>query len=357
MEERSRSKWIVLMVVLAMAPAPLWGQIGAFERSYFVVAQPTPHETGAMSTFEAAGDSGNLLTEAQILHRVPLLTYLTTAHRQAGVSPWRINLRFTFQFRLRVLEVGDSAPIRSPSYMPRFKLQLLRAYGGRGPYISGFRNIAGLHLVLGHHSNGGDGCVFADQDPNTCDDPENPASPSDREVRRDGEFSTNYYEFGAYHRLAGSTVVPGVFPQLLWGSLDAAVTYQRHVKRKVGPFGGAHPDFAALYGDRRLRVEGSGHLAISLPVPGNWYFVPRIRLSYESFTPRAERFPGADTHVLQLEANVQLATLPGVSTLWDDVRVGVRFIDGQDYYNTHFARDIRRWQVLVYVDRWTPWIL
>lgn len=73
-----------------------------------------------------------------------------------------------------------SAPVKTPSYMPRSTLYLWRGeIPDEGPYSFGF-----LSVTLSHHSNGQSGEFFTEEGENN---------------HEDGSFSTNYIDL-AYHR-------------------------------------------------------------------------------------------------------------------------------------------------------------
>ncbi len=156
---------ILLLVATMYAPSSsIRAQepdLGLFESNYIVFANPTPNQIGAPSYYDEVGDGGNLITETQIITHFRWLRGLNREVLAAGQGGWKANVLFTFQFRLRALQ-DASNPIRSPSYMPRLTGQLMKAYGGNpGSPNAGRRNVVGFVGGVGHHSNGGDWCVFA----------------------------------------------------------------------------------------------------------------------------------------------------------------------------------------------------
>jgi hypothetical protein len=58
-----------------------------------------------------------------------------------------------------------SSPVRTPSYMPRVTFQMLWAPGVQRAreHRSGTVNLLEMHWMVGHHSNGQDGCFYAEQ--------------------------------------------------------------------------------------------------------------------------------------------------------------------------------------------------
>jgi hypothetical protein len=106
--------------------------------------------------------------------------------------------------KLRLFFNEPSAPVRTPSYMPK----------GTGQVF--FFNLLDTHVDLmafqgtvGHHSNGQDGCLYETQvrPPGNPDADCIPTPPLDRSRvpvnRKDGSFSTNYVVLGARFRRIG----------------------------------------------------------------------------------------------------------------------------------------------------------
>ena len=361
----------ILMLAVAMyAPSSILAQepsLGLFESNYIVFANPTPNQIGAPSYYDEVGDGGNLITETQIVTHFRWLRGLNREVLAAGQSGWRPNVLFTFQFRLRALQ-DASNPIRSPSYMPRLTGQLMKAYGGNsGSPNAGRRNVVGFVGGVGHHSNGGDGCVFEDEvyDASriTCVSPSPRPAVDTREVRPNGNFSTNYFQVGFFHRFASAEEITGAdgedHGRLRW-SLDLLLSTQLH-----GGFdfvlSGADRQFAKLYGKVRPRADLAFHHMLPISVPwlgsgSNWAL--RGRAMYERFSPEFERYPGALEYRFEAEAMFQGIQAHGASSRFvNSLIFGLRYIRGQDSYNTQFVRDIERLQFVVIIDSWTPWLL
>lgn len=121
----------------------------------------------------------------------------------------------TPMYRVRIWK-ARSAPVRVPSFMPKGSIQLdYYSRRERGLQWGQTRDKTGavrakpivIHTLtltpLGHHSNGQDGCLFADaQDvafpTDAC--PSIPAEDAIRINRFDGSFSTNYAEVSYFRR-------------------------------------------------------------------------------------------------------------------------------------------------------------
>ena len=314
-----------------------------FEKSYAALGTPDVIDAPA---YYYVGDTAerDLLAEAQLGVHVPLVRRLGRAELRDG-GPFSWNLFLTPQFRLRALDV-ESGPVKSISFMPKFTLQLVRAFGrDRGPQL-GWRHVAGVNFVLGHHSNGGSTCVFTDEDHNTEGECMRTAiPPAQREVRvKDGNFSTNYLELGFGYRIGHLEYDSGDYE---WTRLlDVALSHQYHHNWIGLPVpGGAVDAFAALYGRDRSRID----LAVfSRDV--SWLDV-RGHLRLDRAWRVEERFAGSRNFTIQSEISV---SFPSYSCLPESVRLGIRYSRGMDYYNTQFVRDISFVQLVVLIDPWTP---
>lgn len=320
-----------------------------FEKSYAAVG--TPSVLGAPGYYAAQAEPA-LLAEAQFLGKFPLYRRMIATELRDGEGKG-FNLYLTTQFRLRGLAV-QSGPVRSPSFMPRFVGQYLWAWRPDAA-DDATRRVASVFGVIGHHSNGGDGCVFADETANANGDCVSslPAGTpaSQRQVKvRNGNFSTNYLEAGAAFRWAR---VPD-HPRHHWKwAIDLSPAIQVHQNLVGFPLpGGPVPAFRDLYGPLRPRADVSGHYLIGTKL------ALRSWASVEFYFPREERFSGSRDYRLQWEV---LAQLPAneFNAWWQRglaiIAPGVRYVRGQDYYNTQFVRDISAWQFVLAVDPWNVW--
>lgn len=329
-----------------------------FERSY--AASGTPKVLRAPSYY-ANDPEPDLTAEAQLVGHFVLRRGLLLQELRAQPG-FGVNFFLSTQFRLRVLDI-ESGPIHSPSFMPRFTGQALWSYGWETndpDFLSteGRRNVFGAYAVLGHHSNGGDGCVFVDESYDAdgeCTSSLAPVPPAtQREVRlTGGNFSTNYVEIGLAHRWAQLAQTNGV-AHWAW-SVEAAAGVQFHHRRDLPLPGGARPAFGDLYGTVRPRLD----LALNLGMKGKATL--RLWIRYDRLSPDLERFPGARSYTLESEAFLQpsgsglaMSRLGRALAKLKVVGFGIRYVRGQDYYNNQFLRDIDHFQVGVFVDPWTP---
>jgi hypothetical protein len=329
------------------------------ERSY--AALGTPEVIGAPAYYAESAEPP-LLSEAQMIAHFALRRGLVEQEISEGTSAGvSFNLFLSTQFRLRGLNV-PSGPVRSPSFMPRFVGQILRSTGGdlQSP-TSGPRSIWGATITLGHHSNGGDGCVFADEVSTSgvaCQSSLPAGTPANqRQVRvTPGNFSTNYLELGLDKRWgAVSDEGGGVY----WTRfLDAGLVYQYNHGFGFPLPGGAEGGFADLYGRSRWRLQAEGmHLVFGRST------ALRGIASVELWNPELDAYPGARNNRIMAQLFVQPTGDPAAATrlarVWARLRLiglGARYVRGQDYYNTQFVRDIEAVQFVLNVDPWSPFL-
>lgn len=129
--------------------------------------------------------------------------YFGGAMQKLGITP---------MYRVRIWK-ERSAPVRVPSFMPKatfFQDRVARRAAGEqwGEELGRSKPIVinTFSVTYGHHSNGQDGCLFADangvgfpvEPEGSC--PENPDPATIRINRLNGSFSTNYVEGSYFHR-------------------------------------------------------------------------------------------------------------------------------------------------------------
>lgn len=128
--------------------------------------------------------------------------YFGGATQKVGITP---------MYRVRILK-ERSAPVRTPSFMPKgtyFHDRLARRHAGEqwGEQDGRAKPIVinTFSGTFGHHSNGQDGCMFADANgvgfpvdsEGNCPQPDPAAI---RINKLNGSFSTNYLEVSYFHR-------------------------------------------------------------------------------------------------------------------------------------------------------------
>jgi hypothetical protein len=247
--------------------------------------------------------------------------------------------------RLRMFnDVSD--PVRTPSYMPRGNLQALWARNvsevlgradNRRKDASMRHPVLGLweaHAIVGHHSNGQDGCFYKGQrrPPESTAEHELPCEPDivppNAEVakelvnKRDGSFSTNYIRTGVNHRFN-------------WVDADTLVAFREFStggEFEVHPAQWMDPHQVDLYGRHRINTyaayaqRGTPHICPSR-------IEERGAVNY---------IFGAPSTVSNWALTGQVSCFPTPAGGWG---VFVRYYRGQDYYNMSFLNQIQRWEV------------
>lgn len=269
-----------------------------------------------------------------------------------------ISISGTPAVRIRMLR-ETSNPVRTPSYMPRGNFQFLWARNLRGQIMErateGARKrrptesaqpaieradvetaAAALpmvslwegHVIIGHHSNGQDGCLstlqeretFADGTKGNCF-PAGIVPTAETVNRTDGSFSTNYIRAGInYSRnwMKGTK------------ELQAVKEIRARVEIEYHPSGWVDEDMVDLYGRTRLNLGGAWAVKN----------VKGCRRRLEA-SGAAVWNPGVVETVTSWSGNIQLSCFP-----WDNGGWGffARLYTGQDYYNVGFLDEITRLQ-------------
>jgi hypothetical protein len=257
-----------------------------------------------------------------------------------------ISISGTPAVRIRMLR-ETSAPVRTPSYMPRANVQLLLVRGlkdatrGRpaiAPNDATSRqmlesvarvSIWEVHVIIGHHSNGQDGCLSVEQDRVPAETgpclPEGVTLTPETVNRIDGSFSTNYLRSGVnYSRnwLGRGIVEP------------ATKEVRLRAEWEFHPRAWVDEDIVDLYGRHRLNV-------------GAAYALRGVR----GCSRRLEAAAGAvwNPQVVSIEdSNLEWSFEAQASCFpWGNGGWGffVRFYAGQDYYNVGFLDQITRLHV------------
>jgi hypothetical protein len=262
-------------------------------------------------------------------------------------------LSFSFLAKIRMYD-GPSSPVRTPSYMPRLKLQLIGvepvggADGARGDRLLGV-----LELYLAHHSNGQDGCALRDQERGTgfsdfdCAPLTSP--PSEELNLRDGSFTTQIV--GA--NLGGRWLAFPSSGGLATMALTAALGAEWNVPCRFT--GCMEPQMRSRYGEVVLGWRASGDLLAvrdfnrTLPLVGNVGMDARVRASAYGKVHvglGSGRSPFGN-------AAFELAWLPRYRR---DLVAGpfVRYRTGRDDLNIRFEERLDEWVVGFLVDFAAP---
>ncbi len=277
----------------------------------------------------------------------------------AGLREFSYSISATPAVRIRMLR-QRSAPVRTPSYMPRGNFQFLWVRGlkdcdplsserpswcrgetsasateasksaAQSPMARVHAALSSLpritiwegHFVLGHHSNGQDGCLntLEHRDP-PVDGECGPSTPLTRDTInfKDGSFSTNYMRFGvnySRHRLVGPEAVRET--RLL-------VELEHH------PRAWMDEKMVDLYGRTRLNMAGSYALRD----------LPGCRKRFEGFVGLNWN-PTVAGGVEEDSWTFQASCFPTTNGGWG---IFARLYTGQDYYNVGFLDNITRFHV------------
>ncbi len=315
---RSQTELVVPVAILL---------IGALTGCY--ANQPVHYFAPNTYAFTTLGSYPTVAFEAQLAQPIPLVYKLDPKHGGAGFS-----LSFTPLFRVRIFQTASS-PTRPPSYMPKFDAMVMHLLLDRPNH---YVRLFALHVTLGHHSNGQDGCSFrgshAVRDPETgdragedcvVDDPVLYAQRKPNLV--DGDFSSNYVAVHLHvrwGRLQGTDEI-SAHSITLGGEL-----YPPHFLGGTGLNDDFYPIFGYLRGD--LGYTYARELRRGQSLDGEL----RAGASYQAISG-LDGNP-APASVLSLEASYSPQS-------WYGLGAFVRAYGGRDYYNLDFTRTIYVLQV------------
>jgi hypothetical protein len=271
---------------------------------------------------------------------------------------WTYSISGTPAVRLR-MSGERSAPVRSPSFMPRGNFQLLWVRGVKDcstkpdsvrcrpeAEVTGRTAPAAAtaatkaaetallrirrvsvwegHLIVGHHSNGQDGCLSTAQHLEGAPGneecvPDVPLTPGTVNTK-DGSFSTNYFRLGVnYSR------------NWLDKNLYADLEMRLKVELEQHPKAWMDPVIADIYGRTRLNL---GAAVARRGVRG----CPKRLEGSAALTLN----PGAADFADSPSGFLQVSCFAAPNGGWG---MFARFYGGQDYYNSHFFENIKRLQV------------
>ncbi len=312
---------------------------------------PRPDEPMAFmepTTVYASPGSGQIFEADPALH-VYFHDGLDDPDLQAA-GGWAYTTSFSFLAAARMLD-EPSTPIRTPSYEPRVKLQILRLgtpVAGRGGLR---RSLLGLDLALTHYSNGQKGCALAehvrgsgvsDFDCTAQTEPESTALNV-----ADGSFTTHFASatvngkwilFGAASGKARAT-----------GALGAGIEW--HLPCDFS--GCIEPQMAARYGRTVARFSAETEVLLvdgfrrGLPLLGVLVLDARLRITARG----SVHFPSSTRPFG--DGSLEIAFLPRYGTgLGIGPFVGVH--RGRDPLNIRFEQRLDTWSVGVVVDPAPP---
>jgi len=192
--------------------------------------------------------------EGFIAAHFPLGGSMQTSYDKAGLGSAALAFLGSFSMMSNVRQLDEeSAPVRSPSYMPRLRITAVRT--GSIPFIVDRATRQWVaDFTVGHYSNGQSGCLYEQQMGPECQLPDG-IPDDDLRVRRGGSFSSHYLELGVARRwlwwddsYLGGTTRRGAKHVL------AVFGRSRDYRALSGVGGGMDRDLGRLYGWRRQRV-------------------------------------------------------------------------------------------------------
>ena len=233
----------------------------------------------------------------------------------------------------------SSAPVRTPSYMPKLTFTYVNARRvGAATFPRAMPKSVRLWIVpfvpYGHYSNGQDGCLFTFQveTNDVCTDTSTVARDTvDAMVnRRDGSFSSHYMQLGVFHRRVtlDSNFAMGshLVARRYWSAGVQVRAYQPYYW--LG--GGMSKELRRQYGPTRVRVLAN---RVTQHATGRFFGPGQLRV--EGY---AEGILGSlNDEVSRVRLSLELARTMDKRSGWG---VFVRGYSGQDDYNLGFMRQI-----------------
>lgn len=297
------------------------------------------------------GKTGEWFQGFLALH-LPLRQNLQAAYDQVMPDPWHSHSTVAAFFSMMVdlrMTKENSAPVRTPSYMPKLTFTYFNAKARarldspvttardsiRRATIRSVRLWTVPFVPYGHYSNGQDGCLFTFQKEinEVCTDTS--TTPHGLTVnRRDGSFSSHYMQLGVFYRRIqlddAAPMEAGGFASKSYWSLGGQL---RAYHPYYGLGGGMAPELRRLYGPGRLRL-----LANRVVQTNRWLGPGQFRL--EGFVEALldTRDPSVDPVRVSLEVARTMDKRSG----WG---VFARGYSGQDDYNLGFLTNLRVLQV------------
>jgi len=307
----------------------------------------------------SSGSQDRLAIEVEFNETIfPYQYRLSPADRHFGGRSFALGV--TPMYRVRIWR-ERSAPVRVPSFMPKATAQINwmdrrlpgKQWGMRDDGSRGYVKITSLMTTVGHHSNGQDGCLFADAEgvgfaPSVC-----PTAPDRVYINRlNGSFSTNYLQvalYRAYVSVPRTATGEAIARRRagLWGddrrasySFFVGGAYEWHFP--FNTFGGALAEtIRPIYGLNRVRVMGGYER-----YPEDRKRQPRFRATgWAQLIAKSEDSDDCGLSGRSGSAGQPCAPRWGfgadvsisVGRMVDYLGLHARYFYGQDYYNLSFT--------------------
>jgi hypothetical protein len=305
-----------------------FGPAEFLEKSYVFYSMPSPAPNPTSFGPEGTRDPNTwwLILEAQPALHFYFWNRLNHYIKQRNPeSHWVLAPSFTLQTQIRFLNT-TSSPVRTPSFMPRFNLQLFIFHFDTSPRVK-FREIE-IVARIGHHSNGQEYCPFAAghlDDNCPAFDTTHPDYAQANLIN--GGFGTNYLALGTHVKWV--TEVDGNdYARTSW---TAGVVGEYHPKGFL--VGGLDSPNSELYGQTRVRFEGELQRLTDLVITSRHpHTVGHLRVA-----ATAEAIigtgPGIAPYRAWIEVSRTFLELGGVGLF-------ARAYSGQDYYNIWYIHRI-----------------
>jgi hypothetical protein len=282
------------------------------------------------------------------------------AARGAGPKVFSMAFSGTPAVRIRMLR-DRSAPVRTPSYMPRGNFQFLWVRGLQDAtpeaerskprslpeFAAALRRVPRIsiweaHLIAGHHSNGQEGCLSTEQQLEPpLPSPDGECVPAgivpraETMNRINGSFSSAFYfRTGVNY---SKNWMRDVTPAAAAAAPDGRLELQSFLEaRLVGeyefhPRQWVDPQMRDIYGRHRLHVGGA------LAQKDTTWCQKRLEYSGDVYWN-----PGVVDPELDWSGSAQVSCFPWMNGGWGFF---ARLYTGQDYYNVGFLDDITRLHV------------
>lgn len=298
--------------------------------------------------------TGNQLFEAQIGPHLFINSAGDFSGWRSVKHEWIKTVVITPMVRLRMLK-EESAPVRTPSYMPKLDAQLIHIdttsnvhpWLGKGAGLLQV-TLTNFALTVGHHSNGQDGCLFTEQTvvEKTCQYVgARPQMPTVN--RKDGSFSTDYVR----------ATVDRTWLTAPSAKMDAERQATSSGKRLSSNLRSAGERSVSLGAFVEVHPVLNGYGGLSTE---QWEWFGRARLdvhgSYTSVSRFLWRNSAPGLFHISVAGRVRDRTHPDVSKLSIDAQTGftfdphgmgffLRYYHGQDYYNLGYATQIQTGQI------------
>lgn len=194
----------------------------------------------------------------------------------------------------------ESAPVRSPSFMPR-----VTVYRTFGKNDAGDRQLDAMYLTISHHSNGQDGPFYLDEARRTIN-------------AKSGSFSTNFLEL-AYLNFGRAMKDEDPIDVGLKVGMRVHVPINENEELRT-------EEGSDQYGRYRLLLAGQSSYRTARVGYATEYMLDRKVGNMHFFTGR--RFIGS----------VSIAWVPEG---WRDVGLFAQYYHGQDYYNIQYRQRVK----------------